>query len=269
MLSSKALNDATRAGSTQVAIGAHESKKLKFEILIVFALSLGASAVYSIVSLIAKLTAPEGLAAQTSKLNRSLADREWLDLTYQLLSLGFALAPVALVIYLLWTTESTGFAKIGLTMKHFAGDALKGLATAAAIGIPGIALYLAARALGLSSKVEPASLGEYWWVIGVLLLSALKSALVEEVIVVGYLANRLGLIGWSQRQIIWASALVRASYHLYQGLAGFVGNLIMGLVFAKIYQKVGRTTPLVVAHFLMDAFVFVGYSLLAKAITLP
>jgi membrane protease YdiL (CAAX protease family) len=63
--------------------------------------------------------------------------------------------------------------------------------------------------------------------------------------------------------------MIRASYHLYQGFGGFVGNLVMGLIFAKIYQRIGRTTPLVIAHFLMDAFVFVGFALLAKVISLP
>jgi membrane protease YdiL (CAAX protease family) len=244
------------------------SRRTMVEIFIVFALSLGASAVYSAVSLIAKLTAPTGLAGQTSRLNQSLSEREWLDLSYQLLGIIFGLAPVALVIFLLWDSASSGLKKIGLDLRRFRIDLLAGLAIAAAIGVPGIALYLGARALGLSSRVEPASLGTYWWVVPILLLAALKAALLEEVIVVGYLHNRLSNIGISANKILWFSAVIRASYHLYQGFAGFVGNLVMGLVFMKIYQRTGRTTALVVAHFLMDAFVFVGYALLAKLISL-
>jgi membrane protease YdiL (CAAX protease family) len=251
---------------------AHTKRKIGFEIAIVFALSLGASALYSIVSLIAKLTAPQGLVAQTSKLNQSLAEREWLDLTYQLLGFCLGLAPVALVIYLLWDAlpgGQSGWQKIGLSRTHLATDTLRGLALAAAIGIPGIGLYVAARALGLSSRIEPANLGGYWWVIPILLLAALKAALLEELIVVGYLSRRLTEIGWSPQRILWLSAILRASYHLYQGFGGFIGNLVMGLIFTKVYQRVGRTTPLVIAHFFMDAFVFIGYALLAKFITLP
>ncbi len=37
----------------------------------------------------------------------------------------------------------------------------------------------------------------------------------------------------------------------------------MGLVFVWAYKKWGRVTPLVIAHFLLDAFSFVGYALLA------
>ena len=239
------------------------------ELIIVFALSLGASALYSVVSLIGKLTAPSGLAGQTSKLNQSLSDREWLDLSYQLLGVILGLAPVALVIFILWDSRSSGFEKIGLTLKRMQFDLLSGLAIAAAVGIPGIGLYFAARSLGLSSKVEPAALGGYWWVVPILLLAAMKAALLEETIVVGYLHNRLSSLGLSATKTLWLSAIIRGSYHLYQGFAGFFGNLVMGLVFMKFYQRFGRTTPLVIAHFTMDAFVFVGYALLAKAINLP
>ena len=253
-------------GASQASI---TRQRTLVEVVIVFALSLGASALYSIVSLIGKLTAPSGLAGQTSKINQSLSEREWQDLAYQLLGISLGLAPVALVIFLLWNSESTGFSKVGFTLKHVGSDSLRGLAIAASIGIPGIALYLGARALGLSSKVEPASLGGYWWVVPVLLLAAIKAAVLEEVIVVGYLHNRLRFLGLSNNQILWISAVIRGSYHLYQGFGGFVGNLVMGLVFMKIYQRVGRTTPLVIAHFLMDAFVFIGYAYLAKVIALP
>ena len=75
---------------------------LLFEIALVLCLSLGRSAVYSIVSLVASVTAPGGLAAQHAVMNGSLApDRPWLDLTRQLLGIGFGLVPVALAAYLL------------------------------------------------------------------------------------------------------------------------------------------------------------------------
>ena len=91
-------------------------KPLVFELAIVFALSLGASAIYSVVALIAKLLAPAGLAGQVTKINGSMARAEWLDLTYQLLSLTLGLAPVALALYLIWQTNKNPFAAVGLNL---------------------------------------------------------------------------------------------------------------------------------------------------------
>ena len=75
-------------------------RRLRIEVWIVLGLSLGQSAVYSVVQLLDKMTrAP--LAEGTSTLNRSQSSREYFDLTYQLLDIIFALVPVVLVIYFL------------------------------------------------------------------------------------------------------------------------------------------------------------------------
>jgi membrane protease YdiL (CAAX protease family) len=60
-----------------------------------------------------------------------------------------------------------------------------------------------------------------------------------------------------------ASSVLRGSYHLYQGVGGLVGNMVMGAVFCLLYQRWGRVMPLVVAHALIDTVAFVGYALLA------
>ena len=63
-------------------------RRLRAEVWIVLGLSLGQSAVYAVVSLVATLTRGP-LADATATLNGSRSDREWLDLTLQLLSIGF------------------------------------------------------------------------------------------------------------------------------------------------------------------------------------
>ena len=63
--------------------------------------------------------------------------------------------------------------------------------------------------------------------------------------------------------IIVVSAVIRGAYHLYQGFGGFVGNLIMGVIFGLIYLRWKRVGPLVVAHTLLDVAAFVGYALVA------
>jgi membrane protease YdiL (CAAX protease family) len=97
----------------------------------------------------------------------------------------------------------------------------------------------------------------------VLILSAIQNAVLEEVIVVGYLLRRLHQLGWSPGSALAASSVLRGSYHLYQGIGGFVGNMVMGVVFVYLYRRWGRVGPLVVAHSLLDIGAFVGYALLA------
>ena len=58
--------------------------RLGLEVVIVLGLSLGQSAVYSLLRIIERLTRNVPLAQQTSTLNASVTpDRPWLDLTYQ------------------------------------------------------------------------------------------------------------------------------------------------------------------------------------------
>jgi len=229
----------------------------------VLALSYGASGVYAIVAIANRLTRESPLSSQSATLNQSLSERPVFDLIYQLLSIGFGLAPVALVIFLLWRRNPPHLARLGLSGlgSRWARETGWGVALAAVIGIPGIGLYLASKALGMNTTVVPAALDAVWWAIPVLILSALRAALGEELIVVVYLFDRLRRLGVSRWGVIAISALLRGSYHLYQGFGGFIGNVIMGIVFGWAYQRWGRSLPLIVAHWILDIASFVGYPL--------
>jgi membrane protease YdiL (CAAX protease family) len=224
-----------------------------FELLLVLGVSLGASAIWSILSLIRKLLAPEGLAGTTTAINRPLATQEYLDLAYQLANILLPLVPALLALYFL--AQDLKLGEIGLAPKK--KDLLHGIVLAAAIGVPGIGLYFVALWLGLSSQIQPNSLNGYWWTIPVLILAAAKASILEEIIVVAFLTEKLKFTGATFLSIVLVSALIRGSYHLYQGFGGFVGNMVMGIVFAIYYQKTRRVAPLLVAHFVMDATVFV------------
>ena len=243
------------------------SLRIKLELAVVLALSLGASAVYSVLSLAAKLTAETGLASQKATINRQLSEMQWLDFSYQFFGIAFGLAPVALVLFLLWEKGKSPFEVLGLNLNQPSRDFWRGTWMAALIGIPGLGLYLASRQLGISAEVVPAALGQYWWTIPMLIFAALRASLLEEVIVVGYLFNRLGRLGVSNKTKIWISASLRGTYHLYQGFGGFIGNFIMGLLFGHLYQRFGRVMPLVIAHFLLDVAIFVGYAILGDLLT--
>ena len=241
---------------------------LRVEVIVVLALSLGRSAVYSLIALVQALAAGP-LSGQSTSLNSSLQENPWLDLLQQLLSIVFTLTPVALVVLLLALSAGTlaqALRDLGVDLGRPGKDLAWGLALTAGIGLPGLAVYYAGRALGATVEVIPAALDTHWWTVPVLVLHAVKNAVLEEVIVVGYLYQRLERLGWSGRRIIIASALLRGAYHTYQGVGPGLANLAMGLVFGEFYRRSRRTMPLIVAHTLVDVFAFVGYALLKSLI---
>lgn len=247
------------------------------QLAIVLGLSLGQSAVYSVVQLLDKATrAP--LSQGTSTLNRSLSTREYFDLVYQLLDIGFSLVPVALVLYFVWDAAArrssaalpwtTPFRRLGFDLARPGRDWLWGVGLFLAIGIPSLGLYWAGRALGITTAIIPSGLDAHWWTVPVLILSAMRHAVLEEVIVVGFMLGWLRRLGWRAPAAIAASSLLRGSYHLYQGIGPFVGNAVMGVVFTLVYRRYGRVMPLVIAHALLDITAFVGFSLVGKAMGL-
>jgi membrane protease YdiL (CAAX protease family) len=241
---------------------------LRAEAWLVLGVSLGASAVYAAVSLIAKLTASKPLSQQHATLNPSQAPgRPWLDLTYQLLGIFFALVPALLAVHLLSRdTDVTGGvrARLGIDRRKPGFDLTAGAVLAAVIGIPGLGLYLLARDMGVNATVVAAALPSAWWAVPVLVLSAIQNAVLEEVVVVGYLLTRLRQLGWPAVTAVATSALLRGSYHLYQGFGAFVGNAVMGVVFALFFLRTRRIAPLIVAHTILDVVSFVGYALFAN-----
>jgi membrane protease YdiL (CAAX protease family) len=245
----------------QRAIG----RRLTVEIWIVLGLSLGRSAIYALVDIVARLTAGPPLAQQTATLNASQSPRPYLDLTYQLLSIGFALVPVALALFLLSGQGRSAVRRIGLDAVRPLRDVGIGVGLAAVIGIPGLGLYALGRLLGITVQVQASALNAAWWTVPVLVLAALQNALLEEVVAVAYLMERLRDLRWRTPLILAASALLRGSYHLYQGFGPFIGNAVMGLVFAEYYRRRRRVLPLVVAHMLLDVVAFVGYALVPAA----
>ncbi|MYU23031.1 CPBP family intramembrane metalloprotease [Streptomyces sp. SID8352] len=243
--------------------GTVRRRMLRDETVLVLALSLGASGVSALISFIGSVTRPGGLKDQAATLNASAAPgRPWLDLAWQLFGITTALVPVALVAHFL-LRERQSLRTLGFDRTRPRTDLGRGALVAAAIGSTGIAFYLAARGLGFNLTVVPEALPSVWWKYPVLILSAVQNSVLEEVIVVGYLLRRLDQLGWSPRASMAGSAVLRGSYHLYQGIGGFIGNVVMGVVFVYLYRRWGRVGPLVVAHSLLDIGAFVGYGLLA------
>ena len=238
-------------------------RQLVTETVLVLGVSLGASAVWSLLDLVNKLTQHVALNRQTTAMNSSVTpDRPWLDLTYQLVGIVIALVPVALALHLLTRDRADARHAMGFDLREPGRDLVRGLALAAAVGVPGLGLYAVARALGLNTTIAAANLTHTWWTIPVLVLAAAQNAVLEEVVMVGYLFTRWRRAGWSVPAVVLVSATVRGSYHLYQGFGGFAGNLVMGVLFGLVYLRTRRVGPLVVAHTVLDVVAFVGYALL-------
>ena len=238
------------------------------EVTLLLGVSLGRSGVYALVNLVAAWTAPGSLSQQQAVMNGSRAPgREWLDLTLQLLAIFFSLVPAVLAGYLL-ARDGKDLSRIWFDRRRLGLDTGRGLVIAAAVGGAGLAFYLVTYALGVDVAVVAEDLPHVWWRFPVLVLSAAQNAVLEEVVVLGYLLTRLDDLGMSRRVAVPLAAVVRGSYHLYQGLGGFFGNVAMGLVFGWLFHRWGRIAPLVVAHTVIDLFAFVGFALLAGHVEL-
>ncbi|MDR2986697.1 MAG: CPBP family intramembrane metalloprotease [Nocardiopsaceae bacterium] len=234
---------------------------IRWEIFAVFAVSLGASALNAFLSLIGSLLQKRSLASQQALLVGSLAPNHWLDLALQLASIAESLAPVVLVLYLMARSgESPSL--IGLDTTEPARDGIRGVVLAILIGGSGLGLYLAAFHLGFNLNVVPENLPAVWWRYPVLLLDGMQNGILEEIVVLGYLLTRLDQLGWRPSRAIALSALLRGSYHLYQGFGGFLGNAAMGLIFGVLFYRWRRATPMIIAHSLIDMTAFIGYAAL-------
>lgn len=237
-----------------------QRRAVRIEVTIVLAVSFALSAYTATLHLLEGVLL--GLSGQTVALNPRRSPFGLIDLGLNLASLIQLLAWGALAVYLLWRS---GFnpAQIGLGRIRWRPDVLGAVGLAVLIGVPGLGLYQIARVLGVNASVEPAELSDTWWRIPMLLLLAFGNGWAEEVIVVGYLLTRLRQLKVNPWLALAISSLLRGAYHLYQGFGGGLGNVAMGLVFGYAWQRTGRLWPLILAHALIDAVAFVGYSLLA------
>ena len=237
-----------------------QRRGLRIEIVVVLAVTFGLSAYTALLQLIEAVVL--GLAGQRVALNPRRSPIDLIDLglnlavVFQLVAWGF------LGVYLLWRS-GFGPRQIGLGRLQWKPDLLGGLGLAALIGVPGLALYVAARALGLSAYVEPAELYDTWWRIPILLIAAFANGWAEEVIVVAFLLTRLRQLRVNPLAALLASSVLRGAYHLYQGFSAGLGNVVMGLVFAYLWRRTGRLWPLIIAHGVIDSVAYVGYALAA------
>jgi membrane protease YdiL (CAAX protease family) len=227
-----------------------DRRTLAEEVLVVLSLSVLAPAAQAIVDYFRRpLGGQIAYAANQSPL---FAD--------QLIPFVFGLTPVLLVLHLI-RRSGEGPATIGLAVDRPGSDLGRGVVLFVFVGLAGIAVYLVAVGLSVNRFVVPAPPPDHWWTYPAVFMNAAGAALLEEIVLIGYLVTRLQQLGWSGNASVAASATLRGTYHLYQGWGGFAGNLAMGLLFGWIFTRTRRTWPFVVAHFLLDVGAAVGWLL--------
>lgn len=230
-----------------------DTRRIRQEIAIVLVVTFGLSGMRAALRLLSDLMQPVPLNQQQTTLAEHQSDTSWIDLAMQLCSSAMLFSWGFLALYLLRESIFSRWRPKAI---------LEGAGLAALIGIPGLVFYLSAVHFGFSKQVVPSTLNDAWWEIIVLLIWSAANAFSEEIVVVMWLITRLQQLRIPPWVALLLSAVLRGSYHLYQGWSAGLGNIIMGLIFGTYYLKTRRVWPLILGHFLIDAVAFVGYSLL-------
>ncbi len=251
---------------SETAVGAAEPAqsgppRWGLEVLCVLGVSLGISAISSWINFL-DIQTRGGFRHATATLNPSLNPREWVDLSYQLLDVLKGLVPAFLALLLLSRSPALPGFGIGLNRLRVNREWLTGIGFAALIGLPGLLLIYLARKLGVNAQLDASDIADVWYRYPVLVLSAIQNGVLEEIVMIGYLLTRLRQLNWSPLRAVLISAVIRGSYHTYQGIGGFLGNFVMGLIFGWWFTRTRRVLPLVIAHSILDIVSFVGYAAL-------
>jgi membrane protease YdiL (CAAX protease family) len=237
--------------------------RLGLELLAVLAVTYGMSGLYALLEFVRdQITINHGLGfsnvATAPIKSASKTQYPWLDVLTVVLDILNGVAPALLAIVLLARSPAGRGLGIGLDRLRWR-ELGQGLGFAALVGIPGLGFVYVARQLGLNAQIVVTDFPAVWYRVPALLLEALQQGVAEEVVVCAYVLTRLRQLGWTNSRALGAGAVLRGSYHLYQGYGGFIGNAIMGVLFGWWFQRTRRVVPLIVAHSVIDAVSFIGY----------
>ena len=223
-----------------------DRRRLTLEVLLVLAVTFGMSGVRAGLKLIDATLSPTPLNHQRTVLNDAASSLPWLDVALQLASATTLVAWGGLALFLLGET---------LPRPRWR-DWAWGAGLAALIGIPGLVLYIVSLHMGWTKEVIPATDAAK---VPLLLVWSAANAFAEETVVVMWLLTRLKQLHVPVAGAIAASAVLRGTYHLYQGFSAGAGNIAMGVIFAFYFHRTGKVWPLILAHFLIDAVAYLGY----------
>jgi len=87
-----------------------------------------------------------------------------------------------------------------------------------------------------------------------ILTASAANGFCEELAMRSYLLTRLSELCGSQVIAVVTTSMLFASYHIYQGRYGVILALVVGLILGTYFAKAKRIWPIVITHFLMDAY---------------
>jgi len=94
--------------------------------------------------------------------------------------------------------------------------------------------------------------------LGAITLAVLVNPAFEEILVAGYVIEALRR-RFGDTTAANVSVVIRAAYHLYQGIANLPFHVAYGLVQAYVYVRFGKLWPLIVSHALLDLVALAYY----------
>lgn len=163
------------------------------------------------------------------------------------------LALMSLVFYLIWRNgESPG--QIGWTSRGLKREILWGVLLFVPVSFGASALENALHAAGLSAPPKPpgflVAAGPAKVILGVALVTVV--ALAEETVFRGYLLLRFMAVTGRSAAAVLLSAVIFSLGHGYEGVAGLLTVLFLGIVLAVVYLWRQSLTAPMVMHFLID-----------------
>jgi len=170
-----------------------------------------------------------------------------------------------MVVYVL-ARSGESLRTVGLRWNRPVRDVGLGAALAALLIVAAPIIIGISHAIGVHSIGNVSHLLRRWAYEPFRLFESLGTALMEEIVLCGYLLHRLRQIGWSDRRALTTSIAVRCSYHVYAGLPLVLFTVLFGFVMGRVYQRTQRLTAIVAAHALYDATVLTIWIATAHAI---
>ena len=207
-----------------------------------------------VISAVLSLVVHETRNARLTQLPTFDAHQPVVNVVFGLLSYLPVAAVVPVALMLLARTGQRP-ADLGLTTARWpdagvgVGLAAAGLAAEFALAIP----FAAFKNSSLVNTAGPLHVPFYYLVFGI--SQAFITAVAEEVAVSGYLLTRLEQLGWAPWPSLWVSLALRTSYHVYYGVA-VVLTLPLGYLLTRSFQKHGKLSRPILAHFLYDSVTF-------------
>jgi hypothetical protein len=162
--------------------------------------------------------------------------------------------PIALLLLARTGQSPSSF---GLSLRAFRKDAPGAVGLLAGVYLANLIiigpLSLAFNSSFLNNGQHDTHVPAYFIVYG--LSVSLTTAINEEVIVNGYFMTRLAQLGYAPRAAFAISLATRTSYHVYYGI-GFIATVPFGYLVTRSFQKRGKLTRPILAHFIFDAIGF-------------